>query len=126
MIAKTDAPPTLTVHDDNGPDVTFRVLDRTVFAAGRDRPYNFSLVAVGDTVRVRGGIPPAGRGRGPGQTAAVDAGELPVARYVMVRPASDRRPGPRAGAAARPRAGAGGKGGQVSGAGVDQQAMGGN
>jgi hypothetical protein len=118
VIAKTDAPPTLTVHDENGTDVTFRVLDATIFAAGRDRPYSFGLVAVGDTARVRGGMVGAGRGRGPGRAAAIDTGGLPVARYVMVRPASDRRPGPRAGArGAGALGGAGAGGGSQTGAG---------
>jgi hypothetical protein len=94
-------PASFTVQAPDGTQTTYRVLDRTVFMAGRDRPYHFDLLKVGDEVVVRGGgqgqaagatTAPAGAGKGkarPARAAGTDDttdGE-PVARQVIVRPA---------------------------------------
>src|SRR5947208_2056284 len=53
-------PSTFTILTQSGDQLTYRVLDTTVFAAGRDRPYNFGLLKIGDEVRLRGrATPPA-------------------------------------------------------------------
>ena len=108
----TAEPASFTMQTADGTPTMYRVLDTTVFMAGRDRPYRFDLLKVGDTVIVRGG----GRGRAqaggatqaigasnargrptPARTAGVAApGESePVARLVMVRPAGEQRGGKR-------------------------------
>ena len=105
VTAITPTPPSFTILTSTGQEVTYRVLATTVFTAGRDRPYNFGLLKVGDEVRLRGaqrqpaaGTPAAGRTgaqqgiqrQRPGLTD--QAGSEPVARFVVVRPAGERRP----------------------------------
>jgi hypothetical protein len=99
-------PATFTLRAADGAETTFRVLDTTVFMAGRDRPYRFDLLKQGDHVTVRGGgagkavenaqaAPPAGsdqgktkQARAAGQAGTPD-GE-PIARQVQVHPAGEK------------------------------------
>ena len=98
----TAEPASFTVRVADGTLATYRVLDTTVFMAGRDRPYNFGLLEVGDEVVVRGAgqrqdatatprkaVPAAGKPT-PGRTAAAQ-GDEPIARQVIVRPAGQAR-----------------------------------
>src|SRR5439155_7151934 len=99
-------PSTFTILTPSGDQLTYRVLDTTVFTAGRDRPYNFGLLKIGDEVRLRGratppaamaqqsGQPAPGRELGAGQGAASsEAGSQPAALFVIVRPAGEQRAG---------------------------------
>src|SRR4051812_9161180 len=64
----TTSPASFTIQTANGAQMTFRVLDSTVFTAGRDRPYHFDLLKQGDTVVVRGGPQPGSQAQAaPGQ-----------------------------------------------------------
>lgn len=97
-------PPAFTVRAQGGAEVTYRVLEISVFDAGYDRPYNFGLLKVGDGVRVVGGVP----AQAPGQAAKPGAAQSerarprqvyevdgqPVARRVGVRPAGEPQRGP--------------------------------
>jgi hypothetical protein len=97
-------PASFTVHYPTGYEVTLRVLDTTVFDAGRDRPYRFDLLKVGDSVRIKG-APPAPRpgagakpgdqrpAGGAGRRAAGAAEGGPVARRVTVLPAGEQPQG---------------------------------
>src|SRR5207249_4310587 len=68
VTAINQSPDSFTVLTPGGGQVTYRVLDTTVFSAGRDRPYNFGLLKVGDEVRLRGRVgQPAVAGQQPGQ-----------------------------------------------------------
>ena len=97
-------PAAFTIQTADGTLLTYRVLDATVFMAGRDRPYRFDLLKVGDDVLVRG----AGPGNGPNGTTASASPEPgaapkpkangprqngasaePVARQVTIRPAGE-------------------------------------
>jgi hypothetical protein len=70
VTAINQRPDRLTIHSiQDGSEVTYRVLDTTVFYAPPDRPYSFSLLNVGDRVQVQGGgrcpEPVAGQGGTP-------------------------------------------------------------
>jgi hypothetical protein len=95
VVSISQEPAGLTMQTATGEHLTFRVLQTTVFAAGRDRPYRFELLKVGDQVTVVIG----GQGQQQAQkprAAARNAqanGEI-VARQVLVRPAAEvARPG---------------------------------
>lgn len=107
VVAINPEPASFTMRTPTGTVSSYRVLETTVFMAGRDRPYRFDLVKIGDTVVVRGGGQgkshaaggagaPNGKGKPkPGRGAAVVVtgdGEL-IARQVMVRPAGEARGG---------------------------------
>jgi hypothetical protein len=105
VTAITPTPPSFTILTSTGQQVTYRVMATTVFTAGRDRPYNFGLLKVGDEVRLRGGQRQLAAGTpAAGQTGAQQsvqrrrsgltdqASGEPVARFVVVRPAGERRP----------------------------------
>jgi hypothetical protein len=94
-------PPAFTIRTPNGDEMTFEVLNTTVFAAGRDRPYRFDLLKPGDWVTVRDGpdkvpVPnatpvPAG-GEEKRTTVHTSIGPRPpagesIARQVLVRQA---------------------------------------
>src|SRR5438093_9610552 len=98
------SPASFTDLTPGGEQDTYRVLDTTVFSAGRDRPYNFGLLKVGDEVRLRGRLhPPAAAGQQPGQAepaggrkpgqapAGNEPDAVPVALFVVVRPAGEQR-----------------------------------
>ena len=102
----TAEPAAFTLRTPAGSELTFSVLDGTVFMAGRDRPYRFDLLKVGDQVVVRGGgqvkapdgaaaTGPAAGGNGKGnqtRAARANAGDgTLIARQVMVRPAGEQR-----------------------------------
>ena len=100
-------PAGFTLRTPAGAEMTFSVLESTVFMAGRDRLYRFDLLKVGDQVVVRGG----GQGKGPDGAASTDpaargngkdkqdrvaraniaADGMLIARQVMVRPAGEQR-----------------------------------
>jgi hypothetical protein len=107
----TSEPASFTMRAADGTLTTYRVLDTTVFMAGRDRPYRFDLLKQGDTVIVRGGQQGRNQGRAQGQGQARGAanGEL-IARQVVVRPAGEAGPGHK-------RQGAGAQNGGSDGAG---------
>jgi hypothetical protein len=114
VTALTTDPPSITLLQQGGQEMTYRVTNATVFVAGQDRPYHLHLVQVGDRVRVQGGIPgvkqaaatgptvdnpsaaaPKARKLGAAKSAAKQAAEgdptLPIARRVVVRPAAELR-----------------------------------
>jgi len=96
-------PPAFTIRTPDGDEMTFAVLNTTVFAAGRDRPFRFDLLRPGDWVMVRDGpdkVPapnasPARSGReAKGTTVHTSIAPRPpagesVARQVLVRPADE-------------------------------------
>ena len=65
VVAISPDPGSFTIRTVAGEQQTFRVLQTTVFAAGRDRPYRFELLKVGDSVTVAAG----GMGQGAGAKA---------------------------------------------------------
>jgi hypothetical protein len=99
MLAEVTAisidPASFTVRKHDGSEVTYRVLEATVFMAGKDRPYNFSLLNVGDRVRVKGNEQQlaAGQPARPkakrAQIVGIDGNAVPTARRVIVRPAGE-------------------------------------
>lgn len=65
VTAITTEPSGFTFRLESGEDKTVRVVDGTIFQAGRDRPYSFGLLKVGDFVRVQGpGLGPKAAGQG--------------------------------------------------------------
>lgn len=103
VTAITPDPAAFTVRTPAGEEVTYRVLEVSVFKAGYDRPYNVGLLKIGDGVNVIGG--PLGQGPGAGQPKPgqprlgqpkpAPAGRpdqtdaRPVAQQVVVRPAGE-------------------------------------
>jgi hypothetical protein len=98
-------PAAFTIRTSDGNEMTFEVLNTTVFLAGRDRPYRFDLLKAGDQVTVRDGpdrvpVPnvspvPSG-GNAKATTVHTSIGPRPpagesIARQVMVRPAGETR-----------------------------------
>lgn len=110
VTAITNDPTGFTFRLDSGEEKTVRVVDGTIFQAGRDRPYSFGLLKVGDVVRVKGpGLGPKAAGQanpnGPatkpqgaarkpdGANPAFAPDGTPIARRVVVRPAGEQRRG---------------------------------
>lgn len=91
VVAISQDPGSFTIRTTVGEQQTFQVLQTTVFAAGRDRPYRFELLKVGDSVTVAAG----GMGQGAGAKAGGAANAAPP------QPAASPVPKP-AGAAAKP------------------------
>ena len=109
ITALTTDPTGFTFRDASSAEKTVRVTAGTSFQAGRDRPYNFGLLRVGDYVRVQApGLRPKAAGQvkpkdgakkpgAPGRTqkgaarkdAAFADDGTPIARRVMVRPAAE-------------------------------------
>lgn len=101
-------PAGFTFRLDSGEDKTVRVVDGTIFQAGRDRPYSFGLLKVGDLVRVQapglgpkaaaGQANPSGAATKPNGAARKPNGAgsafapdgTPIARRVIVRPAGEK------------------------------------
>jgi hypothetical protein len=96
-------PAAFMIRTPDGNEMTFEVLNTTVFVAGRDRPYRFDLLKPGDWVTVRDGpdrvpVPnaspvPSG-GKAKGTTVHTSVGPRPpagesIARQVIVRPAGE-------------------------------------
>jgi hypothetical protein len=102
-------PTSFTIRAPTGDETAVRVREGTVFMAGHDRPYSFSLLKPGDQVDVRilgqgkaanadpSAPSPPGAGRAKrattgGQNAVGPSGQAadePVARQVVVRPAGE-------------------------------------
>lgn len=95
VTAISSEPASFTVHKDDGSELTYRVLEMTVFMAGKDRPYTFELLKIGDRVRVKGNEqqPAAGQPVRPkakrAQMVGIDGDPVPTARRVIVRPAGE-------------------------------------
>ncbi|MCC7372171.1 MAG: hypothetical protein IT306_27400 [Chloroflexi bacterium] len=97
VTAISQEPASFTIRTAAGETQTYRVLQTTVFAAGRDRPYRFDLLKVGDTVSVATG----GQGKKQGPQTAEPSGRTPG----QGQPASPKpRAGQGQGAVANPRA----------------------
>jgi hypothetical protein len=99
MLAEVTAismdPASFIVRKDDGSEVTYHVLEATIFMAGKDRPYNFSLLNVGHRVRVKGNEQqlaagqPARPNAKRAQMVGIDGNAVPTARRVIVRPAGE-------------------------------------
>lgn len=105
VVAITPDPSSFTIRNAAGEQQTFRVLQTTVFAAGRDRPYRFELLKVGDSVTVAAGGMGQGAGAGASNPDKPKPAASPVpkpagaARRAATKPAGQGQ-GPRAAARA--------------------------